>query len=525
MTQNHILHNCRFYKKIRLTTPSFFDLFLPNFEIKCDSCGSTSPSLNQHEIHRILCGKLKCSCGKNYDTRLGFKRHLQDCETGGEQGLIELEKINRDIFDSQELRKKNQGKSFTDENSENFMKTLSQVIEQQLGTDSNSGNELSSGVVADRKSEESNARKRSRSDGNSEVIPKSATCQTGTSTNSSLLEERFDFTRDELFFRPGKGWYKLVKLTRKELNHTVEQGWTELEHTVSPPTPVQPPSLVPSPMISLPIQIQRSTASTSTHHSLIEYQDASIQHSYIPQSSNSIPTQTNFTQNTNTNNNNNLNGISQSSRIIGHGTQQNHTNIYNRHNSGGQHIFSRHNSSQNSPTISSNHAQIQHNSTNQRSLTNHQNSHSHYQNLQTRPNHQIHQNQLNNNQQHLISSRQTQQNQTQKNQTEQNQSKQYHSNQPTNHQNMQTDENYRNFATYTENDYPLNSLDASTGVEWDDLNLRSETPIFSKNVDLTPSKNGLDYASCSTQVEPERLLSSVHESSTQVEPEFFELFN
>ena len=90
---------------------------------------------------------------------------------------------------------------------------------------------------------------------------------------------------------------------------------------------------------------------------------------------------------------------------------------------------------------------------------------------------------------------------------------------------MQTDENYSNFGTFTENDCPLNSLDASTGVEWDDLNLRSETPNFSKSVDLTPSKNGLDYASCSTQVEPERLLSSVHESSTQVEPEFFELFN
>merc|ERR1712110_928348 len=46
-----------------------------NFEIKCESCGTTSSSLNQHQIHKVYCGKLKCACGKTYDTRLGFKGH------------------------------------------------------------------------------------------------------------------------------------------------------------------------------------------------------------------------------------------------------------------------------------------------------------------------------------------------------------------------------------------------------------------------------------------------------------------
>merc|ERR1719219_1321311 len=82
--------------------------------------------------------------------------------------------------------------------------------------------------------------------------------------------QNIDFGRDDLFFRPGKGWFKMVKLSRSELNFTIEQGWTQAEEM----SIVEP-------------QLHVSSNPVTS--------DASIQHcSYIPGSSNTIPTQTNF---------------------------------------------------------------------------------------------------------------------------------------------------------------------------------------------------------------------------------------
>merc|ERR1712178_488815 len=176
-----------------------------NFEIKCDSCGTTSPSLNQSEIHKVFCGRLKCACGKSYDTKLGFKRHCLECKVGGKEGLQKLEIINSEIAQVTENARKNQKyqklnsdhQNTSSDNSENLMKTLTRVIEQQLMPET--------------------ANQQQKEDGDKDN------------------QETFNFTKDELFFRPGKGWYKLVKLTRNELNYTVQQGWTELEKSIDKP--------------------------------------------------------------------------------------------------------------------------------------------------------------------------------------------------------------------------------------------------------------------------------------------------
>ena len=101
--------------------------------------------MNQSEIHKVFCGKLKCACGKSYDTRLGFKRHCLDCKIGGKEGLQKLEIINNEIAQVAENARKNQkiqklnsdhqDSPISSNNSENLMKTLTRVIEQQLMPD------------------------------------------------------------------------------------------------------------------------------------------------------------------------------------------------------------------------------------------------------------------------------------------------------------------------------------------------------------------------------------------------------
>lgn len=114
----------------------------------CEVCGNKIPASLSITQHRNICGKLRCPCGKIFDTKLGMKRHLETskkCQKKGEgyqvyHSIPDARKLkstieNRKLYLLQKMEKANNSASCS-HNLEN-KEDLKEDSDKQNKTNSN----------------------------------------------------------------------------------------------------------------------------------------------------------------------------------------------------------------------------------------------------------------------------------------------------------------------------------------------------------------------------------------------------